>query len=97
MSTCTAKWKGGECDREAKVGELCSGHYAQGRREKPFAALKGAHGKPAADLVPVMVRVPKDDADTLEAEATRRGVVEADIYREAVAAYAVKLRKRKGA
>jgi hypothetical protein len=88
--TCTAKWKGGRCDKEASAAGLCTGHYQQKRREKPFAPLRGAHGD--MGTVQVVVQVIVDDAEVIALEAARREVPRADVYREAIEQLAQKLR-----
>lgn len=92
MTTCTATWSSGSCDREARAAELCPGHYQQKRRGGPFKQLKNPHGADPRGLVPVTSYVPAADVQTLKCEATRRGVDLSEIYREAVAAFAAQLR-----
>ncbi|WNZ59844.1 hypothetical protein QEG98_27980 [Myxococcus sp. MxC21-1] len=91
---CTASWPGGSCDRPAEISDLCRAHYAQQRRGKTFAPLKGAHGADLREMVPVLIRIPADDADVIRAEAEARGGDIIEVYREAVAAFASELRKR---
>ena len=96
MSTCTAMWPGGHCDREAMSKNLCAGHYQQERRGRPFSELRGAHGKSTEELTYMGVLVPNSDAETMSAEAEARNVERSVIYREAVSAWAARLRKKAG-
>lgn len=94
VNLCTAKWKdGGQCENPATSSGLCSGHYQQKRREKPFSALRGPHGD--MGLVQIVTQVIVDDAETIVKEAERRGVPRADVYREAIELYARTLREAK--
>lgn len=96
MSTCTATWSGGSCERDANATPaLCAGHYMQQRRKPgaPFAPLRLPHGADTRGLEPLTLHIPKADLDTLRAEATRRGVPTAEVYRDALWAYAENLRR----
>lgn len=94
--TCSASWPGGQCDRDPWQTGLCGGHYNQKRRhpDRPFRPLKGAHGADPRGLVPVGFMALQDDVDTVRAAAEARQVPESELYREALDAYAKKLRKK---
>ncbi len=71
MPICRAKWRGGECTRDATRTDLCDAHYEQQRRavaaEKPvrFAEQRTARGEGRR----VTVRLPLDLLEELEGAA----------------------------
>jgi hypothetical protein len=64
------------------------------RGKEDFAPVKQAHGRSEDDLVKVTIRVPEDDDKVILEEAERLGVPGVDVYRDAVAAFVRKLRKK---
>lgn len=94
--SCAATWPGGQCDREPTAGTYCHGHYGQQRRKKPFTPLRGPHNALERATVPVRFDAHADTVQLLAEEATRRGVKEADVYREALDAHAERLGKSGG-
>jgi hypothetical protein len=91
---CSASWTGGSCDRHASIGAHCSGHYQQQHRNKPFRPLRQPHGALGVQLVPVTINLPGNDVETLQLEALARQVPTADVYREAVAEHADRIRTK---
>lgn len=94
MSTCTATWPGGTCPHDPAHLGLCSGHYQQQRRGKPFTALRLQHAKDPRDLRPLTVGVPAEDLATLTAEAESRPVPVSEVVREGLAELARRIRER---
>lgn len=89
---CIATWLGGRCIRAPRSSGLCAGHLAQLRRGLEYASLRAPHGADPRGLVSVTIQVPRADADTLTAGATTRGVAVTELYREAAAELAQRLR-----
>jgi hypothetical protein len=93
LPPCAASWSSptrGRCDRPAKLHELCQAHYQQQRRGRAFTQLRD----PGRVLVQVVIQIPEEDAATLASEAAARQIPLAEVYREAVAPYAARLRRR---
>lgn len=92
--TCTATWLGGACRNDAAHDGLCSAHYQQRRRGRPFAALRGPRGKDLRELRSVTVTLPAGDLSTLASEARAREVATTEVMREGLVEHARKIRER---
>lgn len=91
---CEAKGVGWSCPVDAKTSGLCSGHYRQDYRKAPLRPLRGAHGATGEDLQQVNFMAPRADLKTLAKAAADRAVKVSEVYREAFATLAEKLRKK---
>lgn len=97
MEKCIARGPGWKCDREqGDAGGWCVGHYGQARRDgdENLRPLKDAHGKSVEERVKISFDAPVKDVATVRAEAKKRGgkTTPSDVFREALAAFAAKLR-----
>ncbi len=91
---CSERWVGAQCDREPGSKWLCQGHYMQQRRQMKFTALRGQHGALERPTVPVRFEAHADSVQLLVEEAARRGVSEAEVFREALDALADRMGKQ---
>lgn len=94
MSTCTATWPGGTCPNDPAHLGLCSGHYQQQHRGRPFTALRTLHAKDPRDLRPLTVGVPAEDLATLTTESESRAVPLSEVVREGLAEHVQRIRER---